>query len=527
MEKQKNISRSKFLQRGSYALGITAIVIVAAVVLNILATALAARFPLDLDLTADKTFSISEKNAKYLQEVARPVTITLCSSEEDYSASGLVAQYMQAYHGTTDPTGKYLAQTLALLQEYPKRNSNITLQFSDPQLPSFTDIQQRFSGQQIAFGDILVESSFEVNGEAISRQRVISLQDIYELYDQTQGYGSYLGYNSYTISGSNLETLLTSAIFSVTSEKTTQVSFLAAHSNQTDITALQASMEQNNYAFSVLDNLLSQDIPAETDILIITAPTGDFSGDELNKIDAFLDNDGKRGKALLFFAGASSPELPNLYDFLNEWGIQVSDGVLYETTAANYVGDPTTIGLKNEQSDYTGNVNGASNVIYVAGNCLPMQTSFTTQGNRSTTQLISSSDTVVIRPSGVGDEWKPSGKGGKAYAAGILSKDTIYADNMAELDSYVLAFSSVDFISSNWTQYTFVNNTEFVLDAVNAAAGRDDDTITITAKTINNQSYAERVTGLSSLIVKIIFIAALPILFIILGIIVWVRRKNR
>lgn len=527
MEKQKKISRSRFLQRGGYALGITAIVIVGAVVLNILATALAARFPLDLDLTADKAFSMTDKNAKYLQEVNRPVTITLCSSEEDYSATGLVAQYMQVYQSVTDPTGKYLAQTLALLQEYPKRNSNITLQFADPQLPSFTDIQQRFAGQQISFGDILVESSFEVDGKAISRQRVISLQDIYQLYDATQGYGSYTGYASYTISGSNLETALTSAIYSVTSEKTTQVSFLAAHSNQADITGLQAAMEQNNYEFSVLDNLLSQDIPSETDILLITAPTGDFSGDELRKIDAFLDNDGKRGKALLFFAGASSPELPNLYDFLNEWGIQVSDGVLYETTAANYVGEPTTIGLKNEQSDYTQNVNAASNVIYVAGNCLPMQTSFSTQGNRSTTQLISSSDTVVVRPSGVGDEWKPSGKGGTAYAAGILSKDTIYAENMAELDSYVLAFSSTDFISSNWSQYTFVNNTEFVLDAVNAAAGRENDTITITAKTINNSSYAERVTGLSSLIVKIIFIAALPLILVVLGIIVWVRRKNR
>ncbi|MCI8360894.1 MAG: GldG family protein [Clostridiales bacterium] len=525
MEKQKK-PKNRFLQRGGYALAITAIVIVAALVLNILATALAARFPLDLDLTAEKTFSMSEKNAKYLQEVSRPVTITVCSDEADYSATGRVAETMQNYY-ISDPTGKYLAQTLSILREYTKRNSNITLRFADPYRPSFVEIQQRFSGKQIGYGDILVESDFEVNGKAISRQQVIHLQDTYEMTNTSDEYDRYFGYNTFEISGSNLETLLTSAIFNATSEKSTQVSFIAAHSNQEDITALQAAMEQNNYEFSVIDNLLGQDIPAETDVLLITAPTGDFAGDELSKIDAFLENDGKRGKALLYFAGAASPELPNLYDFLNEWGIQFSDGILYETTANNYIGNPTTIGLQNERTDYTKNVNETSNVVYVASNCLPMETGFSTQGNRSTTQLLSSSDTVVVRPFGVGDEWKPSGKGGKAYAAGILSKDTIYAENMAELNSYVLAFSSVDFLNEMWSMYTYINNIAFALDAVNAAAGRSDDAITITTKTINNESYADRVNGLSSTIVKTVFIAGLPLLFVAVGIIVWARRKRR
>ena len=162
MQKNKKLKRQNIWKQSSYAVGITVIVIVGAIVLNVLATALAQRFPLDLDLTADKTFTVSEKNVKYLQDIKQPVTITLCSSEDDYTSTGLAAQYMQYYYGTEDPTGKYLSQTLALLQEYPKYNSNITLEFADPQLPSFTDLQQRFPNQQIGFGDLLVESTFEV-----------------------------------------------------------------------------------------------------------------------------------------------------------------------------------------------------------------------------------------------------------------------------------------------------------------------------------------------------------------------------
>ena len=278
---------------------------------------------------------------------------------------------------------------------------------------------------------------------------------------------------------------------------------------------------------NTLDNLVSQDIPADTDMLLIAAPTGDFSADELSKIDTFLENGGKRGKALLFFAAASSPDLPNLYDFLAEWGIKISDGTLYETNESNYVGDPTTIGLSNQKSDYTKSVNEATNVLYVAGNCLPMETAFSTQGNRTTTSLLSSSETVVVRPTGVGDEWKPSGKGGKAYAAGILSKDTIYAENMAELNSYVLAFSSTDLISSAWSQYSFVNNNEFVLSAINSADGRDDSAITITNKTISTSTFSTPPTALTIKIVGIVFMGVIPVALIIIGIIVWVRRKNR
>lgn len=525
MNRENKAKKTAFMH-GTYAIIVTVLVIIGAIIVNILATALAARFPLNIDLTADKTYSISQKNADYIKNVTKPVTITVCAAEDDYaSASGLHAQYAKTYYNTVDSTGMYFGQTITLLQEYTKYNSNITLKFADPQLPSFSDVQQRFSDQAISYGDILVESSFDINGQTISRNRVLGFQDIYEQYDAS-GYAS-MGYGTYSISGSNLEESLTSAIYAVTSEKTTQVSLLTGHSNASDVSGLQATMEKNNYAFSTLDNLLIQDIPAETDLLIITAPTSDFSGDELSKIDAFLANDNQRGKGLLFFAGASSPDLPNLYDFLAEWGIKVSSGTLYETNENNYIGTPTTIGLQNSASDYTASANEASNVVYVADSCLPMEIGFTSQGNRTTTELMATSDTVVVRPAGVGDEWSPSGKGGKAYSAGIVSKDMIYGDNMAELSSYVVAFSSTNLIDPTWDYYSAINNSELILSAVNSIVGRDADSITITSKIINNVSYYDRVTGLTRTIMTTIFAIVLPVAVIATGIIVWVRRKNR
>lgn len=506
------------LRHGSYAVLITVIVIVVALVINILATLVVNRFPIDLDLTANQDYSISDKNINYIREVAHPVTITLCVGEGDYDVtnSATTAQYLRSMYGITDSTGgRYLQQVDAMLREYTQYNSNITLQYSDPQLPAFTDIQQRFSDQQIGYGYILVESAFEVEGQTVERNRVIALGDMFQL--DTTNYTTY-GY----ITGSNLETELTSAIYSVTSDETTQVLYIASHSNKEDIAELQTMMEHNNYAFSTLDNLINEDIPEETDIVLITAPTSDYSGEELTKLDAFLENDGQRGKTLLFFGSAASPDLPNFYDFLDEWGIHASAGTLYETNS--YSGSETAMMLQNSQSDYTASVNDTT-YEYVGQDCLPMTVGFDSQGNRTTTQLIATNDTVVVRPAGVGDEFNPDNATKGAYAAGIVSKDTIYAENMAERNSYVIAFSSIDFIGADWNSYPTVGNNEFVLSAVNTVMGRDADDITISTRTINTLTFTQD-SGLSRFMI-ILFMIVLPVAVLATGIIIWVWRRRR
>lgn len=507
------------LKHGSYAAVLTVIVLIVAIVVNVLASALVSRFPINIDLTANKDFSMTQKNVEYIKKVQHPVTITMCAAEVDYT-NGQVSNQLQNSYGLIDPSsGKYYQQMVSIAKEYSQYSDQITLQFADPQLPSFTDIKQRFPNDQIAYGDILVESSFEVDGKAVSRNRVIKLTEMFQV-DST-----YASYGMYTISGSNMETDLTSAIYSVTADKTNAVCAITGHSTASDVTALQTIMEKNNYAFSNLDNLLNQDIPTETDIVVITAPNSDFTGPELEKLDAFLDNNGQRGKTLLFFAGSSSPDLPNLYDFLDEWGIHISTGTLYETGNNFYMQKQTTIPLTNSQSDFTKSVNGQNGLLFIGDGFLPMTADFTTQGNRTTTELLSTGSTVVVRPAGVGDEWKPTGNGGTPYAAGILSKDTIYAENMAELNSYVVAFSSVDLISEYWLQSSYFGNGELVIATLNATMNRDADDITITMKTINNLSFTPN-EGMNVFMMTF-FMIALPIITLIIGIIVWVRRKNR
>ena len=242
---QKKV-RSRFaLKHGAYSIAFVAVAIAVFIVINILATALVQRFPLNIDLTEGGDYSVSEKNIEYIKGITRPVTITVCATEGDYAT--YMAQYASYYYNATDSTnGKYYTQAMTLLDEYTKYNSNIQVVYADPQSPEFSDIKARVgSSANLTYGSILIESSFELDGQPVSRSKVLSFADLYDVSDSTGGYAAYYG-TGYELTGSKVESAVTSAIYSVTSDKTTEVAYITAHMNGAALDALNSTLADNN-----------------------------------------------------------------------------------------------------------------------------------------------------------------------------------------------------------------------------------------------------------------------------------------
>ncbi len=518
-DKAETLRSSFALKRGVYSTAITALFIVAVILVNILTTSLSARFPLTIDFSGDKINSISAQNAEYLKGVAKPVTIYVCATREEYE-QGYLSQYAEYYYSVKDSTGKYYEQTLTLLDEYPKHNKNITVEFVDMSSSENGDIQALFTQQGVSYGDLLVASSFVVNGNPVDRYKRVSFSDIYNLTDES-GYAS-MGLGSYGIGGSNLETALTNAIYFATSERIVKMGIPTSHCNVDDVAYLSDALLAGNYELIDLGTTMITGLPEDLDGMIIAAPTKDFSNEELDVISKFLDNGGKRGKMLLYFASHASPDLPNLEAFLGEWGIQYSDGILYETNA-NYAmpDDATFIALANEGSDYTKGVNGSSNVGYLAQGNLPMAQGFEEYGSRTTSVLVSTSNTVVVRPSNAGDGWKPDASTAKSYPAAIIC-----ADKNETVTSYVAAFASVSFVNNQYANQSTIGNLDLTVTLLNTCFDAGDS-VSFVSKTISTDSFAESVTQAAVTTVFAVFVAALPLVLIAAGILVWIRRRSR
>lgn len=514
--KTKKIRNQAFLKKGSYSVAITAAFLAGVVILNVLMSALNDRFVLEYDMSAEKLNSISEENIDFIKGIEDEVTVTVCADPEGY-VDGYMAYYAQQYNVTEDATD-YYNQTIKLIDRYADYNKKIKVSYIDTQSAEFSAIAQEYSDYTLNYGDIIVTA--EKNGN--KRTRVVGFEDIY-LLSEDNTYAAY-GMTTATIGGNNIETALTSAISYALSAETKQVAFLTGHSKNDYTTDYQALLKANNYEVSVISDPVITSIPNEVDALVIAAPTIDFIGSELDLIADFLSNGKKLQKGLIFFGDASSPYLTNLYDFLAQWGIFVDEGVLYETDTNNHMpDDPTTIGTYAASED---DIVKELNICITSKN-IPLTAKTTNSDGIETKVLVSTPESTVAAPVGTTAGWTGAGDyKAQSYASLVQSEKLEYDDDNNPIASYVMAFSSPDFISSVYNEQASVSNKNISLAALERAASAEDAGVSFVSKTITNESFADKVTQSISNLMRIIFMALLPIITIALGIYVFIKRRN-
>ena len=517
--KKAKLLKSQFaFKRGSYSLAITAAVLVGIIVFNILVSVLADRFNMEFDMSAQKTNSMTEENIEFLKNLDQEVNVTFCADKESY-ATGYMAYYAQQY-GVTEDASKYYAQTLTLVEKYSDYNKNIKVKFVDSQSTEFSAITANYASDSIGYGDIIVSAKKGDN----EKHKVIGFKDIYQITEDDT-YGAY-GMTTSTVSGNNIETALTGAIAYVTSTKTKKLAILTGHS-KTDYTKDYTEMlSKNNYEVAYIDDQLVTTISNEFDAVMIASPVTDFIGSEIEALAKFLDNDGKLNKGLIFFADIDSPYLKNLYDFLSQWGIEVGEGVLFETNESNHIPDePMTLGsypIEDEEETITKDMN-----LFITGYNVPLDLAFEQQDGIEVSALIATPESVVAAPVGTSKDWAgASDYEQKSYPTVIQAEKLEYNSDNEPISSYVVAFSSIEFIYSAYNAQAAVSNNDIALAVAERLVRADENGVKFTSKTITSESYSESVTETSSKMMQIIFMIALPILCIAAGIYIFIKRRN-
>lgn len=562
MKDKKNgtekIKNTVALKRGIYSIILSVLFIVGVVLITALATALSARYPLELDLTANKEHTMSSDNVKYIRSVDKKVDIYVCLTEDEYnctSDTGYTLAYYAAKTDFVDASGvntSYYVQTVEMLKKYAQYNDNITVTFLDMSQPSAKEVTDRFTDYKTTYGDILVESTFAVGGENVTRRTAVLYKDVYTLKAgdaSTENYRQYaaMGVNyalygqgiGYMITENNVEQAISAAIYKVTSETTPVFLVPSTYCNVDSIKgALEGTLKSNNfdivYKDGMLSTLLTSDSYDAYTGIILSDCTSDITGADRTAIESFLDNGGNKGKSLLYFAGTGTYKLTNICALLGDWGIGFDSGILYETNKSMYIAnDPTSFYYRSLETDYTKTADSLSNICFTAANSVPMRqlyenSSTATYVRTTKVAMRTAGGTVVVMPAGESkDTWTPESDTDKdAYPTVIVSEDqaTVGSDFVF---SGVAAFASADFISSDWSQYTNVANLNATLDITNYLTGSTDNPFNFVAKKLTNEDFKVNVTESKTLAIRIIFMAVVPIIIIGTGITVWIRRKTK
>lgn len=477
--KKQNFTKKRSFKYGSMATAFTAIFIAIVILLNVGITILAQKYPMNIDLTKDKDYGISQESIDYIKKLSSPVKIT--------------------FFATKNLLDTNATQAHKVVAEFPKYNSNISIDYID--YDKNPTAVAAYPDENISQGDLVV--SAEVDGK--TRYKHIALNDLYltQMNQQT--------YQQETI-GLQAEQQIDSAIDYVTSEKLPKIVFSEGHS-EVPSTDLQTLYKNANYQVSTLA-LSSKELSADIDALVIVAPQADFSNDEISKIDTWVKNDGKFGKNIFVYLDPRLEALPNLESYLDEWGVKAETGVIYDK-ANNFNNTAFTVMASTVNSDVVGK--GISTDIKTAvATARPLTITFDSKGNRQTSKVIEVGESAQVLKDLSGSTNGSDPKGPFTVMTRTTMGDATNVSNMIVSGSYEMA-TAAQLKESN------KNNTKVLTGIANTLMAKKP-TITVASKYNNTATLS--LTTVQRIIIVVVFTVIIPIVLIVLGIVIWLRRRH-
>lgn len=514
-KKPKKPVNKRKLKYGSIATAITVVFIAVVVLLNIFTVTLTERYPLKLDLTANKAFEVSQETIDYLKDLSKSVEIDVMNDESSLKL------------GST-----YDKQLVEVVKKYAQNSDKVNVEFINmDKNPNYVSKYNDIYKGEIKEGNIVVASGDKV--------KVLTANELYNTE-------SYYYYNY--ITSSKAEQALTSAVMYVTDENPKKVGFLSVTSTSTTEASLsnfKSTLESNGYELEDIDLMSVEKIDDSIDMVVIPAPLNDFTTSMTDKLSDFLYNDGKLGKTVFYMANYDQNNTPNLDTFLSEWGIEIGNGYIYETDdnlrqvapvygMQNYVSSavaqivqPETDSEGETQYDdentFTGLLSDESLPI-IAPVSRPVNILFEKDNDKETTVILKSSDSCTVIPVDADSSYDISGSEKGSQNIMVKSSKSVYDDNDEKTSSNVIAAGSSFLVDYYMLTETAYNNGEFMINALNKITGKSNG-ITIVAKSLDSATIT--ISESQTAVLTTIFVFVVPAVIVIIGIVVFVRRRNR
>ena len=468
---------------------VVAVIIV--LLLNIVSTALVSRYPLEIDLTGNKAFALDDATLSYLEALETPVTIQVLATEERFAG-----------------TSTYNAQANEVMQQFAKHARNVSIEYIDYiKDPTFA---ARYPELTIKHGDIMVTGP--------EQYKLVKTEELFN-YTQTQN-------GKVSIASSKAEQAILSAILYVTSTEIPTVTLVTGH-NETDVSAFTALLQQNNFAMQTVQ-LATQDIAPETDVLLLAAPKADLSAQELEKLDAYLEQGGSYGKTFFYCADAEQPALPNLEAFLAEWGAVPADGAVFETDenrVYNYHPFYAVVDYKSET--YQSGLR-STDVPMLMPVSRPLDVLFDYQDNYSTDVLLAFGESAGVRPGDAGSDFTADDATRRGPIPALVRCDYTLRQgdnaNTVAARSTVLVSGSTAMLESYAIEGDSFSNAAYLINLFNDVCSRTD-TISVTPKTIAGSSL--NLTQQQADRLGTLFVGIIPAFTLLFGLAVWLMRRHK
>lgn len=513
--------KGKRIRHGALSVVFTVIFVAGVVLLNVIFNMLLDRFDVAADLSDKSVYSITPATSEYIAKIEDDITIVVAEKESDF---------LNAAVNDSSSTIQYGQQVSQILKAFAAANPHISVEYK-----SLDDNPTFYS----KYGATLSARSIIIESKNTGRNRIITANDYlspkYYFNGNEISSTEYSYYYQMGMASSGrlsmeffaaAESSLLTSVMIVTNEDPVRVGYIDGDYSCSEPKALNDLLEANAYTVEGIKLTNAEKIDPDIDFLIIDAPIYDFSNDDINKIDVWLDNGGKYGKNMFFAAAATidTKDLPNLTSYLKDWGISLESGYVYQTnTDYGSIQYPTYQRLEIQESDYSAGIDTVTKTTQGDG-LKPITLLFEEESNYITASLVSSYGGAVIAPFDM-EGFDPS-KAEKSGAFTVVAESgkTRY-EGVDPFSSRIFVASSHFLIDQSFLQGSGINNSDLFLNIFNTASGKEEVEITVKPQSFAQETF--EITGTQAKAITAVFAVIVPLTVIAAGVVIIVRRKRR
>ena len=319
---------------------------------------------------------------------------------------------------------------------------------------------------------------------------------------------------------SNIERSVTSKLVNfVDGMSLSEVSFTTGH-GEIKASSMETALETNAYRVAVLDTL-TQELPADKNsLVIINAPQNDFSAEEINKLDQYLD---RGGNVQIMFDPQIMKRLDRLESYLAEdWGIVRNNNIVIDQSqmlngtqfSMAQFGDHEIVKPVSEGQKLV--VTPLSNSFDIAGD-LPQSVKVTSvlksSANATETDVASLSSGAQM----------PNARTGEFNLMLVATRENYLMEENTTHTGRLVVCGSEGMFDTMILEARFANEDVF-LNTVNWMKGSDSG-ITVRAKLMPGGSLT--ITQSHFWIWFTILIVVIPVGLLVAGLVIWLRRRYK
>ncbi len=504
----KKFTSSRKFRRGGMATAFTAVFVVVVILVNVVVSLLSERFPsMNLDLTANQVNTLSEEAldvAKNEVNYDTTLYLVLTDSWVDYAAG-----YGYPY-----------STLLSLSDKLAEANSKIKVEQIDLEKnPTFVN---QYANESISNGCVVVESE--------KRSRVLGISDMFPA-ETNQQTGSSSVYN-------NVDAALASAIKQVNLEEVPVVSIATGHDEllTSQLESLTAFFEDNTFEVKQF-NILTEEIPENTQLLFLPTPNTDYTDEELSKLDAFLANEeSTKSRTLLFTSNPGQADLPKLNAFLAEWGIGYDPtSVVMESDSSRYLFNSPLYYISDKVVDEEAGVDVIEGdySLLLTPSSVPVEQLFEANNSIVTYPILTTSESAYLQKTedlsdktteDVQADAENADK--KAYYTGMVARKALDTTGSGNYANVIVLGSSAMITSTYLNTNTFSNGTYFSNVVKYATNTTSTDNTVYSPKTEATTYDMTATTSVVNFLGLGLFTITIPVVILLAGLVIYFKRRH-